>query len=101
MTTPARPSTRFLTPLKRNTDTHVMKSATPQNEIGKVFATAVDLHQKGHLREAESLYRAILAVDAKHADAFHLCGVAAHQRGDHITAAEMIGQAIELKSDVP
>ena len=77
-----------------------MKSATPQDEIGKVFATAVDLHQKGHLREAESLYRAILAVDASHTDALHLAGVAAHQRGDHVAAAEMIARAIALNGQV-
>jgi len=78
-----------------------MKSVTPQDEIGKVFATAVELHQKGHLHEAESLYRAILAIDSKHADALHLAGVAAHQRSDHATAADMIRRAIVVRGDIP
>jgi polysaccharide pyruvyl transferase WcaK-like protein/Flp pilus assembly protein TadD len=78
-----------------------MKSGTPKDEIDKLFATAVDLHRRGHLQQAQTLYRAILAVDARHADALHLLGVASHQQGEHASAAEMIGRAIDLNRRAP
>lgn len=74
---------------------------SPQQEIAKLLATAVDLHRQGRLEQAENLYRTILAVDPRHADALHFLGVAAHQRGDHANAAAIIGQAIELNRKVP
>ncbi len=77
-----------------------MTSAT-QEELNKVFATAVELHQKGHLQQAQTLYRTILAVDSRHADALHLLGVAAHQQGEHAAAAQLIRQAIDVNRRVP
>ncbi|HEY3395087.1 MAG TPA: hypothetical protein VGK58_20450, partial [Lacipirellulaceae bacterium] len=69
-----------------------MKSAPPKDEIDKLFATAVDLHKRGHWSQAETLYKALLAVDTRHAEALHLAGVLAHQRGEHAAAVDLIGR---------
>ena len=62
------------------------------------LATAVAYHKGGQLAHAERLYREILRVDSGHADALHLLGVAAHQRGDHRTAVDHISRALMRNS---
>ncbi len=59
------------------------------------LAAAVALHQEGRLDQAEALYREILSTHPQHADALHLSGLIAHQRGDHATALENVERAIE------
>jgi len=51
-------------------------------------------HQAGRLPQAEEIYRKILAAAGDHADALHLLGVVALQRGQHAQAAELIARAI-------
>jgi Flp pilus assembly protein TadD len=46
-----------------------------------LLAQAVALHQQGALTTAEALYRRVLAAAPRHADALHLLGVLAAQRG--------------------
>jgi len=53
-------------------------------------------HQAGELDLAEALYREILGEDPDHADAWHLYGLLAHQRGVSETAVQMMGRAISL-----
>ena len=65
------------------------------------FATALQHHRGGRLREAESLYRQILATDSSHADALHLLGVLAHQTGRQQLAIEMISLAIKQNPRLP
>ena len=67
----------------------------------KLFADALRLHQSGQLAEAERLYRDIVAHDPGHADSLHLLGVLAFQRGQHLNAIDLIGEAIAIKPDVP
>jgi protein O-GlcNAc transferase len=69
--------------------------------IPELFATALQHHRGGRLREAESLYRQILETDSNHADALHLLGVLAHQTGRQELAIEMIGRAIEKNAQMP
>ena len=45
------------------------------------FDAAVRLHRQGQLDQAELIYRHILDETPRHADALHLLGVVAHQRG--------------------
>ena len=52
-------------------------------------------------REAKVLYEQVLAEHPDHADALHLCGLIAHQRGQHASAAELIQRAIALKPNFP
>jgi len=69
--------------------------------LQQLFATALQLHQAGRLNDAEQLYRQVLQLDARHADALHLLGVLAHQTGRQDAAVELIGKAIEHSGLVP
>lgn len=56
-------------------------------------------HNAGRLQEAEALYRRILAARPEHADATHLLGVIAQQRGQHREAIALIEKALAKKPD--
>ena len=60
---------------------------------------AIRLHESGDLAGAEQRYRAILRSDARDADATHLLGLIAHQRGEHAQAIAQINAAIALRGD--
>ncbi|MBF0182129.1 MAG: tetratricopeptide repeat protein, partial [Magnetococcales bacterium] len=64
--------------------------------VEALFAHALRLHQEGRPDEAEPLYREILTLDAGHADALHLLGMVAHQRGHWQEAVERIVGAIAV-----
>ena len=64
--------------------------------IPEAFLIGHQQHQAGRLAEAEAIYRQILAVDPRHADAMHLLGVLAGQAGRHDAAADLIGKAVAL-----
>ncbi|MGD0387896.1 MAG: tetratricopeptide repeat protein [Tepidisphaeraceae bacterium] len=64
--------------------------------IQQAFDLALQHHQAGRLREAEQLYRQILARQPEHADAMHLRGVIAHQMGRNDVAVDLIRRAIAL-----
>ncbi len=52
-------------------------------------------HQKaGRLREAEDIYRQILKCQPEHVEALHWLGVVALQRGQYLSAVELIGKAL-------
>ena len=70
-------------------------------ETASLFESAVRAHQAGQLREAEQLYRRLLAADPKHADALHLLGVLAHQCRSSEVAVDLIGKALALSEPVP
>jgi tetratricopeptide (TPR) repeat protein len=55
---------------------------------------AVQHHQAGRLREAEQIYRKILASDPTNPHALHLLGVLASQTGQTDTAVDFIRRAI-------
>ncbi len=59
---------------------------------------AIQLHQAGRLRKAESIYHQVLQVQPNHADALHLLGLANHQLGKHEPASTLIKKAISLNS---
>jgi len=77
----------------------VEDAALARGELDQAFAAARERHMAGELDEAVRLYRAILERDAGHADALHLLGVAAYQRGRHEQALDLIGQAIARNPD--
>jgi predicted O-linked N-acetylglucosamine transferase (SPINDLY family) len=62
---------------------------------------ALDHHQAGRLKEAEALYREVLAREPEHPDALHLLGVIAHQSGEQDKAVTLIEQAIGVRPEVP
>jgi Flp pilus assembly protein TadD len=55
---------------------------------------AVRSHREGRLDEAARGYERILKASPKHADALHLLGLIAHQRGEHGRARALIGKAL-------
>jgi tetratricopeptide (TPR) repeat protein len=55
------------------------------------------LHAAGRLQEAEQIYRQILAVDPRHADATHMLGVLALQSGHPDAALDLFDGAIAVK----
>src|SRR5437879_668431 len=68
-------------------------SATPD----QLYATAQELQSAGRLRDAESLYRQVLAIEPAHSDACHRLGIVLHHLGQTPEAIEMLRQATGLK----
>src|SRR5215471_8114403 len=67
----------------------------------QMLRRALSVHQQGQLDEAERLYRSVLAVAPRNADALHFLGVLASQHGRKEEALELIGRAIELGPSNP
>ncbi|MGA7433255.1 MAG: tetratricopeptide repeat protein [Xanthobacteraceae bacterium] len=63
--------------------------------IAALFSDASKLHQDGRIREAEYVYKQILAARPDHFDCMHALGVALHQLGDHAQAVRLIGLALK------
>jgi len=63
-----------------------------------IFDDAFAAHGAGHLDEAERGYRAVLAADSNHADAWHLLGMIDYQRGRLSSATTAIRRAVALNS---
>jgi len=76
-------------------------SSMPTVSIAQAFALAVQHFQSGRLAEAEALYRQILAVEPRHAEALHHLGVIAHEVGKNDVAVGLIRQALALKPNYP
>jgi len=74
--------------------------ATPSSQELPNLQNAIALHQKGQLGQAEAIYIQLLGIDPTNADALHLLGVIAHQTGNHKSAIDMIGNAIEINPNV-
>ncbi len=70
------------------------------SNLASLLTTAVELHRQGNLQQAMLLYRTVLSVDPRHADALHLLGLIAHQSGDFSGACALIRQAIDVRPDV-
>ena len=62
---------------------------------------AIEHHQCGRLAEAEAGYRQILQAAPRHADALHLLGIVAQQRGNTEDAVRLIDSAIKAKPTQP
>lgn len=73
-------------------------------ETGQLLPTrqamthAIQLHQAGHIRKAEAIYRQIVQKQPGHADAQHLLGLVYHQTGQHDQAYTHIARAISLNA---
>jgi protein O-GlcNAc transferase len=63
-------------------------------DVQSLLAQALQRHQGGQIAEAERLYLQILQADPGQADAWHLLGVLALQRGQNSEALERINKAI-------
>ena len=69
--------------------------------FSEALRIAAQHHQAGRLDLAEEIYQRILQVEPSHADALHLLGVMACQRGEYRTAVESIERAIMIDPDKP
>jgi protein O-GlcNAc transferase len=67
--------------------------------ISEALAIAVQHQQVGRLREAETIYRQILAADPDHHDAWHLLGLIACQVGNYQAGVEYIERALAFRPD--
>lgn len=70
-------------------------------QIGATLQRALQQHQAGNLPVAEQLYRQVLAVSPRSADALHLLGVLEHQSGRSESAVETIRRAIAVDPRQP
>ena len=70
-----------------------------QESIDDALQAAAHHHEAGRLREAEGIYRRILARVPDDPDALHLLGLVALQRGDPGRAADLLGRAVEVRPD--
>jgi predicted O-linked N-acetylglucosamine transferase (SPINDLY family) len=68
----------------------------PPPTIQQIFQAAVAHHQAGRLAQAEKLYRQVLSLEPRHAEAMHYLGALATQGGRHDIAVELIRQSIAL-----
>ncbi len=69
--------------------------------VTDALALALQIHRRGHLVEAEMLYRRVLDAVPDIADAHHFLGVLLHQGGHSDTAVEHIHRSIALNPGQP
>lgn len=63
----------------------------------KTLELAVENHRAGRLDKAEALYRKVIEVQPNEADALHLLGILAHQRGEYEVAERRARSAIKAR----
>jgi tetratricopeptide (TPR) repeat protein len=71
----------------------------PRETVQQAFELALRRHQAGHLREAEQIYREVLAEQPEHSGATHYLGVIALQTGRGEVALELLSRALALRPD--
>jgi virginiamycin A acetyltransferase len=65
-----------------------------QQDIFSLMDRAIEYHNLGQSKEAESLYRQVLQLEPNSADALHLLGYLLHQKNEHEQAIELIYQSL-------
>jgi tetratricopeptide (TPR) repeat protein len=71
------------------------------SEVFRDFQTAYAHDRAGQRDRAEALYRKVLQKAPDHADALHLLGLIAHERGRHQRAIQLIRRAVEILPEFP
>ena len=69
--------------------------------ISRTLRAGLAHHQAGRHDRAEALYRKVLARDSNHAEALHLLGVLAYQRGKLGPALQLIERALPALAELP
>jgi len=69
--------------------------------LSDLYDQAIRSHQNGNLRQAETLYRQILQLDPRQADALHLLGFLGFQTGHPQEGIPIIRRAITLNPQDP
>lgn len=70
------------------------QTAAASAQSDAIFLSAMQLHQAGRLREAETLYRSAIALSPSHAGALNHLGILNHQLGRSDAGIALIRQAI-------
>nr|CAA9291163.1 FOG: TPR repeat [uncultured Armatimonadetes bacterium] len=86
---------------RRTRPAHFPPLRPPSAPGNAAFSRAHDHHRAGRLDEAEAGYREALRSNPFHADALHLWGVVAYQRGQTAPAVERLRKAITLDASEP
>jgi tetratricopeptide (TPR) repeat protein len=76
------------------------RSALSTRQLGESLNQGLTHHRAGRLAAASACYAAILRLQPAHADALHLSGVVARERGDLNASERLIAQAIQNRSSV-
>jgi len=76
------------------------RSALSTRRVGETLNYGLEHHRAGRLDQASICYAAILRLQPAHADALHLSGVIARERGDLATSEHLLTQAIQSRSSV-
>jgi protein O-GlcNAc transferase len=71
-----------------------MSTAVARTE--SALLAAVDLHQRGALREAEAAYRRVLMMEPNHPDALAMLGLIANGQGRHDEALGLIRKSLAI-----
>jgi tetratricopeptide (TPR) repeat protein/SAM-dependent methyltransferase len=74
---------------------------TAPAQVVPLYELAVGQHQAGFLREAENLYRQILAIDQKHINSMYNLGLLGLQTGRTDFGVKMIAKAVARNHRVP
>jgi tetratricopeptide (TPR) repeat protein len=69
----------------------------PINILDGMLAMGIKHHQQSRLPDAERIYRAILAIDSRHAGTLYMLGTLAHQVGRLDVAVQLLSSAIGLE----
>ena len=64
--------------------------------IDQAMALALEHQNAGRLADAESIYRQVLSVNPRNADALHLLGLLAINVGRHDVAVSLISEAVRI-----
>src|ERR1700739_4580404 len=70
-------------------------------DITRTISAGFVHHRAGRLDRAQALYRRVLEKDPDHAEALHLLGVVAYQRGDAASGIALIERALPELEDLP
>lgn len=70
------------------------REAAATSPLDAALDAAIEAHERGELDKAEATYRSLLAREPAHPRALHLLGLAAHQRGQHEAALDLVRKSI-------
>jgi predicted TPR repeat methyltransferase len=68
-------------------------------KAGARLASAIALHQRGQLKEAEEVYLALLAANHDNADALHYLGLMRFQQGQCPLGIDLVQRALQVSPD--
>ena len=78
-----------------------MNNTKHLSNVTHTLRRAIKHHQKGELQRAEAIYSQVLQIEPSNADALHLLGVVAGQRGRNEIAVGLIEKAINIINTIP